>query len=205
MGRLIDIDNVMALIDEEIRVATIQKNQDYKSKIEELKHIRMAIEYLPTAYSVEKVLAELEEAQDKLETDMWAIEDNNWYGQFCNGTSKGIDDAISIINQLAEEYNEKDCSQCSRRSWYQMGYADAEKEIKEKCNNGWIYCSNMLPGYDVTVLLSLKNKYSYIGYRTIIMEEEHFYIEGNGYVKPEEVIAWMPLPHLYEKVGVVNE
>lgn len=40
--------------------------------------------------------------------------------------------AIEIVNQLAEEYKEKDCSKCSRRSWYQIGYADAEKKFAEE-------------------------------------------------------------------------
>lgn len=42
-----------------------------------------------------------------------------------------IDNVIEIVNQLAEEYKghkDKDCSKCSRRSWYQKGYADAEKK-----------------------------------------------------------------------------
>lgn len=37
-------------------------------------------------------------------------------------------DAISIVNELAEEYKDKDCSQCSRRKFYQQGYEDAKKE-----------------------------------------------------------------------------
>ena len=40
--------------------------------------------------------------------------------------------AIEIVNQLAEEYKGKDCSQCSRRSWYQKGYKDAEKKFAEE-------------------------------------------------------------------------
>lgn len=42
--------------------------------------------------------------------------------------------AISIVNELAEEYKDKDCSKCSRRSWYQIGYADAKKEMINKEN-----------------------------------------------------------------------
>ena len=64
---------------------------------------------------------------------------------------------IRIVNELAEEYvktpapdhpipidtqqyiaeleykvKDKDCSKCSRRSWYQIGYADAEKKFAEE-------------------------------------------------------------------------
>lgn len=40
--------------------------------------------------------------------------------------------SIKIVNQLAEEYNNEDCSKCSRRSWYQKGYKDAEKKFAEE-------------------------------------------------------------------------
>ena len=61
MGRLIDIDNVIAVIDEEIRVLAIQKEQEYKSKIDKLKYLKNVIEYLPTTYDVEKVVAQIQE------------------------------------------------------------------------------------------------------------------------------------------------
>lgn len=38
---------------------------------------------------------------------------------------------IEIVNQVAEEYKDRDCSKCSRRSWYQIGYADAEKKYND--------------------------------------------------------------------------
>ena len=60
-----------------------------------------------------------------------------------------LDEAVEIVNQLAEEYNNKDCSQCSRRSWYQKGYADAEKkyaeEYKSKHNDNDLMILESLP------------------------------------------------------------
>ena len=46
-----------------------------------------------------------------------------------------ISEATEIVNQLAEEYKDIDCSKCSRRSWYQKGYADAKKKLAEEYNN----------------------------------------------------------------------
>lgn len=78
----------------------------------------------------DKIIERLEEQQEEY------IEDYNRYG---DGEDYRIsliyDRAIRIVNQVAEEFGSKDCSKCSRRSWYQIGYADAEK----KCgNDGWI-------------------------------------------------------------------
>lgn len=51
----------------------------------------------PTAYDVDKVVGQLRKQQEKLETDIFAKESDNWYGQYCNGIHEGIDKAIEII------------------------------------------------------------------------------------------------------------
>lgn len=51
---------------------------------------------------------------------------------------RGRQDEGDKFSEWQEEHKDKDCSQCSRRSWYQKGYADAEKKIAEKQNNN--YC-----------------------------------------------------------------
>lgn len=61
--------------------------------------------------------------------------------------------AIKIVKKLAEEYKDKDCSECSRRKFYQQGYADAEKEYK----GGWIDVEHELPPNDEYILLSFDN------------------------------------------------
>lgn len=55
------------------------------------------IDEQPTAYNVDKVVEQLREQQEKLETDIFARESDNWYGQYCNGIHEGIDKAIEII------------------------------------------------------------------------------------------------------------
>jgi len=55
------------------------------------------IDAQPTAYDVDKVVEQLREQQEKLETDIFARESDNWYGQYCNGIHEGIDKAIEII------------------------------------------------------------------------------------------------------------
>jgi hypothetical protein len=49
------------------------------------------------AYDVDKVVEQLREQQEKLETDIFARESDNWYGQYCNGIHEGIDKAIEIV------------------------------------------------------------------------------------------------------------
>lgn len=48
---------------------------------------------------------------------------------------RGRQDESDKFSEWREEHNDKDCSQCSRRSWYQKGYADAKKKIAEEYNN----------------------------------------------------------------------
>ena len=55
------------------------------------------IDEQPTAYDVDKVVEQLREKQEKLETDIFARESDNWYGQYCNGIHEGIDKAIEIV------------------------------------------------------------------------------------------------------------
>ena len=51
---------------------------------------------------------------------------------------RGRQDESDKFSEWREEHKDKDCSQCSRRSWYQKGYADAKKELVEEQNND--YC-----------------------------------------------------------------
>ena len=51
------------------------------------------------------------------------------------GFGFGVRSSVEIVNQLAEEHKDIDCSKCSRRSWYQKGYADAKKKLAEEYNN----------------------------------------------------------------------
>ena len=59
--------------------------------------VESLIDAQPTAYDVDKVVEQLREQQEKLETDIFARESDNWYGQYCNGIHEGIDKAIEIV------------------------------------------------------------------------------------------------------------
>lgn len=63
----------------------------------QMKAILDFIDAQPTAYDVDKVVGQLRKQQEKLETDIFAKESDNWYGQYCNGIHEGIDKAIEII------------------------------------------------------------------------------------------------------------
>lgn len=71
----------------------IEGFRDYLSKI----HNRLMRDSIPYAYDVDKVVEQLREQQEKLETDIFARESDNWYGQYCNGIHEGIDKAIEIV------------------------------------------------------------------------------------------------------------
>lgn len=63
----------------------------------QMKAILDFIDAQPTAYDVDKVVGQLRKQQEKLETDIFAKESDNWHGQYCNGIHEGIDKAIEII------------------------------------------------------------------------------------------------------------
>ena len=90
---------------------------------------------------------------------------------------------IEIVKQLAEEYNQ-----------------DSTKN-----NNGWIPCSERLPEVEADILLSLRSLDVYTGFRA--NTEGCFYVEGEGYVEFENVLAWQSLPEPYkpeEKQGEIQ-
>ena len=63
--------------------------------------------------------------------------------------------------------------------------------------NGWIPCSVRLPEEEADVLLSLRSLDVYTGFRA--NAEGCFYIDGDGYVEYENVVAWQPLPEPYKE------
>ena len=148
---------------------------------------------------VEKLIGRLEELG-------WVFADYYPDGTAINRKRKksvAYDDVISIANQLAEEYKDKDCSQCSRRSWYQKGYADAEKKFAEEYNNGWIpYVTNEeLPTNGQKVWLSFTNEYtSFV--KSAYWIYDHFEW-ANGKKVKDFPSAWKPykIPEPYQKEG----
>ncbi len=71
------------------------------------------------------------------------------------------------------------------------------KDLAEEHNNGWIPCERELPELEADVLLSLRSLDIYTGFRA--NTEGCFYVEGEGYVEFENVLAWQPLPAPYKK------
>lgn len=71
------------------------------------------------------------------------------------------------------------------------------KDLAEEHNNGWIPCSERLPDVEADALLSLRSLDVYTGFRA--NTEGCFYVEGEGYVEFENVLAWKPLPAPYKK------
>ena len=92
----------------------------------------------------------------------------------------------------------------------QLAFDDAKnivQEVAEEYNNGWIPCSERLPkesfGCLVTVMdcepstqTDFENILPYfVGY------DGHSWNDEDGEEIPFEVIAWMPLPELYQPKG----
>ena len=130
------------------------------------------------------------------------LEESTNYTIMCGKHFTTVNRAIEIVNQVAEEYKDRDCSKCSRRSWYQIGYADAEKKLAEEygtdinvgSNDGWIPCSERLPDYFDNVLVCTQSGGKTIAsllHSPIEWKDIHMY-------KIENVVAWMPLPSPYE-------
>lgn len=72
-------------------------------------------------------------------------------------------------------------------------------EIECNKDDGWIPCSERLPDAEADVLLSLRSLDIYTGFRA--NTEGMFYVEGEGYVEYENVLAWQPLPTPYQPKG----
>ena len=157
---------------------------------------------------VEKLIGRLEEEKNKAEERYHKyLDDDNYCNLPCVFTIADIvqdkvevlTEVKEIVNQLAEEYKEKDCSKCSRRSWYQKGYADAEK------NNGWIPVSERLPKDEELSQrkeVIVQNRYGEIftanyTYNCPKTRKDFF----KEYCIVPYVVAWMPLPSPYQKEG----
>lgn len=88
--RMIDADELKTQLYDSIMV-----NEDMDCL--DFLRVESLIDAQPTAYDVDKVVEQLREKQEKLETDIFARESDNWYGQYCNGIHEGIDKAIEIV------------------------------------------------------------------------------------------------------------
>ena len=109
-----------------------------------------------------------------------------------------------ILERLEESYID-----CFHQGDYKFNNAidKAEQIVQEAAEefapdtnvgtNVWIPCSEMLPEEEADVLLSLRSLDVYTGFRA--NAEGCFYIDGDGYVEYENVVAWQPLPEPYKE------
>ena len=121
-----------------------------------------------------------------------------------------IDNTVSIVNELAEEYKDKiiidgqycwqkcsaveHCKECNRLGNGTVDYFGNYDSLAEEYNNGWIPCSERLPEKDVYVLCqgnhsifiacidSLDNKW----------RDDHYHTRTT-------IKAWQPLPPVYKE------
>lgn len=93
---------------------------------------------------------------------------------FCSAKARALDGAIEIVNELAEEYKDKDVNGdlISRRELiekvqiyfsenriHQNDLAEVIVNLPTVHNNGWILCSERLPQVETEVYIVAKRKY----------------------------------------------
>ena len=146
---------------------------------------------------VEKLISRLEEYKIKRS-------DDSVYGI---GVLNGYSEAIEIVNQLAEEYKDKEVLNMAQVS---ADYAKARlEELKRISNNGWIHCSERLPESGKRYLVSVIWKDELHNYRRPAVYDAVFGSDGlwhthNYEPVRHEVIAWQPLPEPYKESEVTN-
>lgn len=104
-------------------------------------------------------------------------------------------EAVRIAIQVLEQ-PQKDCSECTRRKFYQQGYEDGLNADK------WIPCSDNLPKEKGLYLVTRKSGEVDCDFFETYANTSHFNAygeENNLYIYPEnEVIAWQPRPKPYK-------
>lgn len=93
--------------------------------------------------------------------------------------------------------NSEDCEmEHSCASCYLTAAIKIVNELAEEYNQGWIPVEERLPAIEADVLLSLRNLDVYTGFRANTVG--CFFVDGEGYVLFENVLAWQPLPEPYK-------
>ena len=125
---------------------------------------------------IEKLIGRLEEAMERYEDVSFFEMNTNGHTldfEYANGKKDGVSEAIEIVKQEAEKYN-----------------------------NGWIPCSERLPEDGETYLVTNAESFGqchtykgwYDGKHKIWHMEENFERKMN-------VVAWQPLPQPYQPKG----
>ena len=169
-----------------------------------------------------KVFEKIIEKQKELFQDLNVIEvlshvdfDSTIQNSLDNFLKAITNEAIEIVKQEAEQYNnaiidEKYCFQscactekCDKCSRLCNGYIDWYENIDnwtEEYNNGWILCSEQLPDYGESVLVSFNQARQPL-IATFYENDTWKMLQGvNGLIDiTNEVIAWQPLPQPYHQ------
>ena len=141
---------------------------------------------------VEKLIERLKD-EERDYRRRWKYKGENEEDWLC---MKAMQKVIGIVEQLAEEH--KECALCYLGSPCEYQNKDVILPMELLAdNNGWISVDDELPEMEADVLLSLRSLDVYTGFRA--NTEGCFYVEGEGYVEFENVLAWQPLPAPYKK------
>ena len=103
-----------------------------------------------------------------------------------DGCQRGLEDAIEIVNQIAEEYEHVTTCYLQSPCEYQ------HEDIRVDDSIGWIPCSERLPDKEGTYLVTLKS------FKTITFADFKD-VKHNPHFNANKVIAWQPLPQPYVK------
>lgn len=118
-----------------------------------------------------------------------------------NAYSQGYEDGTdnfynAMVDIIRKHMNDRPCSECSRRKFYQAGYRDGKTD-------GWIPVEERLPEKYISVLVQwekydrhLNVTLTYLDVMWLEDEEDVVFETTNG-VPNGKVIAWRPLPEPY--------
>ena len=96
-----------------------------------------------------------------------------------------LKECFEIVHEIEGEYTSTEHINCSTNT------------STDTSNNDWIPCSERLPGVEADVLLSLRSLDIHTGFMS--NTEGYFYVEGEGYVEFENVLAWQSLPEPFKE------
>ena len=107
---------------------------------------------------------------------------------YLNARLNCVDNLMSIVNELAEEYN---------NGWIAFKQREMTEEEKEVYGEDLEYMLDCkLPDDDEEIIVCYKN--GYVDTDTFIRDTDGCYLDsGNDFI--DDVIAWMPLPAPYQK------
>ena len=142
----------------------------------------------------EKIIEKLEEKHEQY---------INTYGIVGgNPSAFAVKECIDTVREIAEQYSTKNCSECSRRKFYQIGYAEGKKD------SDWIPC-NEPPENDRYVLLSFENfSVPMVGRYEEDENGGAFYVgdDDESCVSQDMFVnAWMNLPAPFQQKGEIDE